>query len=295
MNISTITKISGKVGAALVKRGPELLIGGGIVAFGGAIGMTIKATTDFNNRIVPKYEVETIKIEAETPDAREINKIKYEFCKDTVVAYTPAFILCLISLGCFIENHNLMKKRNVAIVCAYKVLNDSFKNYRTRVIEEYGEDVDYRFKNNLTTSKITEIETDEDGKKKKKKVDVDIITTAPTGYSYIFDDKHYNGNITDVFSTRVQLEMAQESANVILKTRGYITLNEVLRSIGLSETTEGAVVGWQMKGDGDGFVDFRMKQVYDAENPGEVVFMLDFNVDGLIYQDIDKYTRAWGE
>lgn len=293
--MSVITKISGKVGAVLIKHGPELLLGAGVVTFGGAIGMTVKGTTEFNNQIAPKYEIETIKLDAETPDAKELKEIKYNFYKDTAAAFTPAFILSLISVGCFVQNHNLLKKRTIAIACAYKVLNESFNNYRTRVIEEYGEEIDYRFKNGLTTTKVTEIQIDENGKKTKKKVEVDVIKTEPTGYSYIFDSRHYHGNITDVYSTRVQLESAQESANVILKTRGYITLNEVLRSIGLSETTEGAVVGWQMKGNGDGFVDFRMKQVRDADNPEDVVFMLDFNVDGLVYQDIDKYTTMWGE
>ena len=101
-------------------------------------------------------------------------------------------------------------------------------------------------------------------------------------------------NVSNVISARDQLKAAEQSANVLLNARGYITLNEVLRSIGMPETSAGQIVGWQTKGNGDGYIDFRAKQIVDDDDFDKIVFMLDFNVDGPIYQDIDKYNRLRG-
>lgn len=270
------TKILSKGKIRALRAMPDGLVIAGGVAFVGTCVLVAKGAK--------KYE--EIKEETDT---------KPEKVKKAVICYAPAGIVGSLSVGCFTGGHYILKKRNVALVAAYKAVDDSFKNYREAVVEKYGEDEDARLKNGLKVEKESVTEIGEDGKKHKVKKEVEYIDGELNGYSFIFDNDHSMMSVTDPVTARDQLLIAQNSANNLLKARGYITLNEVLRSIGLHETSAGQIVGWQIKGEGDGFIDFGVRQVRSMKDEGGLAYILDFNVDGPIYQDIDKYTKRWGE
>ena len=231
-----------------------------------------------------KYE------EMKKPEDTKTDKIK-----KGVICYAPAGVVGSLTLSCFGGGHKILKKRNAGLVAAYMAVDDSFRKYRSAVVEKYGEDEDIRLKNGIRVEKESVTEVDEEGKKHRVKKEVEYIDEDPIGYSFIFDNEHSMMNVVDPVIARDQLIIAQNSANSLLKARGYITLNEVLRSIGLHETSAGQIVGWQTKGEGDGFIDFGIRQIRSARDEEGLAFLLDFNVDGPIYQDIDKYTRKWGE
>lgn len=283
MNIRVVNMIGGKVVKAfaktkfhVVKAIPDGLVVAGVAGFVGTCVLVVKGTK--------KHE-----------EIKDENDTKLEKTKKAVICYAPAGIVGSLTVGCFTGGHYILKKRNVALVAAYKAVDDSFKKYRSAVVEKYGEDEDYRLKNGLRVEKESVTEIGADGKKHKVKKEVEYLDGEVSGYSFIFDDAHSMMSVDDPVTVRDRLEMARKSAESILIGRGYITLNEVLRSIGLHETSAGAVVGWQAKGDGDGFIDFGIRQIRTMKDDGGLAYILDFNVDGPIYQDIDKYTRLWGE
>ena len=90
---------------------------------------------------------------------------------------------------------------------------------------------------------------------------------------------------------------AQENyANDILRTRGYLLLNEVYKGLGLPQTSAGAVVGWVYDSeDGDGIVEFGNFEVLNYRDHDPVLgrkvtkFVLDFNVDDAIWDQTRKY------
>lgn len=268
------TKMLSKAKFWACKHSPEGLVILGITGFIGTCVLVAKGAK----------RQEEIKDESDT---------KLERTKKAVVCYAPAGIVGSMAVGCFTGGHYILKKRNVALAAAYKVVDESYKAYRASVVEKYGEDEDRRLKDGLIVNKETITEIGDDGKKHKKKTEVEYLDGELNGYSFIFDNEHSMMNVIDPVTARDQLMVAQNSANVLLTARGYITLNEVLKSIGLHETSAGQIVGWQTKGDGDGFVDFGIRQIRTMRDEGGLAYILDFNVDGPIYQDIDKYTHLW--
>jgi hypothetical protein len=93
------------------------------------------------------------------------------------------------------------------------------------------------------------------------------------------------------------LRRQQEYANQLLKSRGYVFLNEVYEMLGLQKAECGQVVGWiydEVKPLGDNYIDFG---IYDLNNEAKRAFvnglersiLLDFNVDGVVYKLIDQY------
>ena len=91
--------------------------------------------------------------------------------------------------------------------------------------------------------------------------------------------------------TRMVLNAEQNYCNDILRIRKWLTLNEVYKRLGLEPTKAGTVVGWIMEDnnkEGDNFIEFKVTQTYRQNEVGnfEEVLLVDFNVDGYIYDRI---------
>jgi hypothetical protein len=74
-----------------------------------------------------------------------------------------------------------------------------------------------------------------------------------------------------------------------------VFLNEVYRAIGADHTQAGSVVGWILSDTGDNYIDFGVfngqdgDRIRDFVNGREGAVLLDFNVDGLIWDKIGKH------
>ena len=57
-----------------------------------------------------------------------------------------------------------MRKRNAGLAAAYVALDKSFKEYRERVIDRFGKELDRELKYNVKSKEIEETVVDEKGK-----------------------------------------------------------------------------------------------------------------------------------
>jgi hypothetical protein len=80
----------------------------------------------------------------------------------------------------------------------------------------------------------------------------------------------------------------------MLRARGHVFLNDVYDSLGIPRSKAGAVVGWVLNrnGEGDNFISFGVfdgttQEIRDFVNGYEGSILLDFNVDGVIYDKIE--------
>jgi hypothetical protein len=118
----------------------------------------------------------------------------------------------------------------------------------------------------------------------------------PNGYSdfaRIYDDGN-PGWAKDPQTNLTFLKYQQAAATQILKSQGYLFLNDVYEMLGFPKTKEGQVAGWiynEKEPIGDNFVDFGIYDVTKAPardfvNGYERSIVLDFNVDGQILEFI---------
>lgn len=301
--ISNLTRTFNRTGLKIKKHSPEILLAAGIVGVVVSGVMACKATLKVNEILdESKQQIDTIHSVAADPNMAE----KYtaeDSKKDLAIVYTqtavkmiklygPSVGLGVVSLGCMIGSNRILSKRNVALAAAYTAVDKSFKEYRGRVIERFGKQLDKELRYNIKAKEIEEVSKDENGHEAVKKEVVDVIEDDPNTYSpyaIVFDDGN-EGWDPDPERTKFFLIQQQNWANERLKAKGHLFLNEVYDMLGARRTKAGAQVGWvydEKNVVGDNYVDFgifdtRRSKARDFVNGYEKVIILDFNVDGYI-------------
>ena len=169
-----------------------------------------------------------------------------------------------------------------------------FKDYRKNVIADKGEEADKRYRFNIRDEEIEEIA--EDGTIVNKTVPV-VGDIDHSIYSRFFDSSCEAWK-DDPEENMSYLIISQQVLTDKLRRDGFLFLNDVYEQLGIPKTPTGQVVGWCM-GMGDDYVDFGLYNVYregkvDAAkarfiNGYESCILLDFNVDGPILDEFQKY------
>lgn len=291
-----------KVELKAIKHSPEILAGVGVVGVVGSLVMACKATTKLSDVLEEsKEQLDKIKEVAADPayeekysqdDAKKDTTITYvQTAMKVTKLYAPSVILCASSLGCLLASNNILKKRNAALSAAYMTVDKSFKEYRKRVADRFGEEVEKEIRYNIKAEEITKV--DEDGNEVTETIKVMDGTDDPNSYSDYarFFDESCAAWQNDAEYNLTFLKAQQQYANDLLKARGRLFLNEVYRMLGIDETKAGQVVGWVYNPDnptGDNFVDFgiynmQRERVRAFVNGYEPNILLDFNVDGVIW------------
>ena len=289
-----------KVGFALKKHSPTILAAAGTVGVVTSGIMACKATTKLST-ILEEHEENVEKIHdyvdehgysedyTEKDGKKDVTIVYTQTGIKLVKLYAPAVALGTISIAAMLGSNHILRKRNIALTAAYTTIERSFKSYRNRVIDRFGENLDEELLYNIKTKEVEET-VDEDGKEKTIKKTVDIVDINDIeDYSRLF----YEGNPgwdPDPRFTMMFLKEQQRYANKLLKKRGYLFLNEVYKMLGFSIIPEGQYIGWIYDEEnpiGDNRVDFGLLDTEDIDtirffNGDERAVLLKFNHDGNI-------------
>ena len=298
---NNVSRKIGKVGLIFKKHSPEIMVIGGVVGVVGSTVLACKATTKLSGILEESKEnVDQIKDYVEENGYSE----KYseeDYKKDLAITYTqtavkvakiyaPAVILGTLSITSILAGHNITRKRNLALSAAYVAIDKSFKEYRARVVERFGEKLDKELRYNIKQGESEEIvRNDEGGEEVVKTATEYADPNTYSEYARFFDDGCL-GWTKDPEANLTFLKQQQNYANDKLKRKGFLFLNDVYGMLGIKPTKAGQIVGWiydEKNPIGDNFVDFG---IYDINRPKnrdfvngyERVILLDFNVDGNI-------------
>lgn len=296
--MKSVNGVASKTVMKLKKHSPEILVVAGIAGTVVSAVLACKATTKVAEILdETKGTLDTIHEGMETGAINGQEYTTEDGKKDTVVVYVqtgmklaklygPAIILGTLSITSILASNNILRKRNVALGAAYAAIDKSFKEYRGRVIERFGEQVDTELKYGIKAKKFEEIEVDpETGKEKKVKKTVMVADpNLQSDYAVYFDSKSRNYETNPDYN-RMFLKAQQAFANDKLQTRGHLFLNEVLDDLDLPRTPAGQIVGWTKDGP-DGYVNFCIVEVERETEDGrhEPALLLDFNVEGNIWE-----------
>jgi hypothetical protein len=293
---TAVTNATGRTGLKIAKHSPEILMVAGVVGIVASTVLACRATLKLDEVVdAAKVTVDRINDAKVSMDPEKYSETDAQ--KDLFITYmqtgvkvfklyAPAITLGVLSISSILYSHKIMKGRNMALMAAFKGVDEAFKSYRKRVVEDLGVEKDREYKYGVKKEVITETITDEKGKTKEVKKVIDVLDGSQ--YAQIFDHNSSNWNKNPDYNMSF-LKANQNFANDILQAKGHIFLNEVYDMVDVPRTQAGAITGW-VKGSGDDFVDFGIFECNMANGESSIGYdraiLLDFNVDGVIWDKI---------
>ena len=156
---------------------------------------------------------------------------KLEVVKNAGPAYIPTIVIGASTIGCIFGANALSKKHQAALVSAYALADNAYKEYRNKVKEMFGEETDQKIRDSIALD---------------KRKDIDVYTPGYTsidtsGEIRLFYEEH-RGKYFE--ATMEAVINAEYHFNRNFAMRGYAFLNEFYEFLGLEETEEGNVLGW---------------------------------------------------
>lgn len=291
---NAITRSLGRTKLKLDKHSPEILVIAGVVGMGVAAVIACVRTKKCDE-VKEELNNDLTEIEDRYNDPNILlydDKVKR---KDTAIAYgkaalgyirvyAPAITIGTVSATAVLCGHNILRKRSIAISAALAEVTDGFNKYRNEVVERFGEEVDKEIRYNVKEKEAKNVTvTDKNGCKIKES----------DGYSEFarFFDESCSGWSKDPERSLIFIRRQQDYANELLKSHGYLFLNEVYKMFDIQPTKAGQIVGWIYDENNPTFVDFGVYNI-DSErarafvNGYERNILLDFNVMGNILDQI---------
>ncbi len=299
--IATVNSKVSKLSFKFKKHSPEIFIISGIVGGIAAAVMACKATTKAG-KVIDKAKDDLDMIHAaidgrvpakenyaEEESKKDITKVYVSTGLSLVKLYAPAVVLGGLSITAILYSNNILRKRNVALAAAYATVDSSFKDYRNRVIERFGDEVDKELKYNIKPLTVQEKTVDENGNEVVTEKTVKVADPGEHNmYTRIFDESSCYWSKTPDYN-QMFLIGRERYANDKLNAQGYLFLNDVLEMLDLPRTKEGQMVGWvkDPKIGRDDYIDFGIFNANKKSNRAfingyEPSIWLDFNVQGNI-------------
>ena len=148
----------------------------------------------------------------------------WEKIKTAAPAYIPTAMIGAATVGCIFGAHSMDKRSQAALVTLYSMVDRSYKQYKEKAAEILGEDADQKIMKAIANDRYTM----EDHK------------PIMNGQARFMD--FYSLQIFD--STLETVATAEKIVNEILRTRGYVFLNEYYAALGIPSIDDDYETGW---------------------------------------------------
>lgn len=300
MNIKTIsnavTRVGGRSLLQTKKHSPQILTVVGVASGIASTVLVAKATlkaqpvlADIRDDVALVKELKTRVNEKGSP-VIDSNEYREELTKTYVRGgikliklYGPGVSFGVIGIVSHVSAQTIMQSRNAGLTAAYVAAEKAFSEYRKRVEASVGTEKERALRYGITEEE--KHDTKAGTVTKVQSIDPNAVSL----YARFFDELNPNWTRVPEYNMAF-LKNHQNYANDLLHARGHVFLNDVYDALGIERSSAGAVVGWVLSKDGDNFIDFGLlrntEAVHQFVNGNEHSILLDFNVDGLIYDKI---------
>lgn len=168
---------------------------------------------------------------------------KFEKVRVAGTAYVPAVVVGTSTIACIFGANALNKRQQAALMSAYALLDSSYKDYKKKVEELYGEDADENVRGELAKDKYDET---------KVEVDKQLFYDE-------FSERYFE-------STMEKVLRAEYDINRTIQIDGGAFLNEFYEFLDIPTIEYGDYMGWSAcemyeYGYGEAWLDFGHQKV----------------------------------
>lgn len=193
-----------------------------VVGAAGVIATTVTAVKATPKAMLLLENAEEVKGEELT---------KFEKVKIAGPAYIPSVVLGTATLACIFGANALNQRQQASLMSAYALLDSSYKDYRKKVDELYGEEAGEQVRAGIAKDKYEE----------------SAITVIEDGSRLYYD--FYSGRYFE--ATPAEVQRAEYEVNRTLMLDGGVFLNEWYQHLNLETLEHGWDVGWSACGNSD--------------------------------------------
>lgn len=164
-----------------------------------------------------------LKLLEQAEDEKGDHLTKTEKVVAAAPAYIPTVIMGATTIACIFGVHIVDKRKQAALVSAYAFLDNSYKEYKKKVKEMYGEDADNDIRTELSKDKYDK-------------------TDIPKNYEddLFFDE--FSGRFFK--STLTKVQRAEYELNRDLVMRDWATINDFYEHLKIPLIDGGDEIGW---------------------------------------------------
>lgn len=264
MGKSGVSKFFRDTWTSVSTHSPQILTGLGIA---GMLTTTVLAV-----RATPK----ALRLIEEKKNAENVDKLSaIDTVKATWKCYIPATVTGAASVACVIGAQSVNMRRNTAIAAAYKLSETALAEYREKVIETIGEKKEKSVREKVAKEKI-----------QKHMAENTEIYITEKGETLFLDPVSGRLFKSDVETIRQAINKI--NYNLTHDILGYVSLNDFYDEIGLSRTSLGDDLGWNI-GAGDGLLEIDLFPEKTEEKVPRPCFCLYYNKNP--YHEFQSYYR----
>ena len=189
----------------------------------GAVGVIATAIT------VATATPKAIKILEKAKEEKGEDLSKLESLVAAGPVYIPSVAIGASTIACIFGANVLNKRQQAAITSAYALMDNSYKKYRSKLQEMYGEEVDAQIREAIVMDDCKDIDVWAPG--------CGAIDRKGERRVFEFNGRYFESTMESVIN-------AEYHFNRNFSLRGDASLNEFYEFLGLSTTEEGSALGW---------------------------------------------------
>lgn len=191
--------------------------GSTILTYAGGVGVV--ATSVMAVKATPKalYLLE----QAREEKGEDLTKMETVRVAGSV--YIPSIIMGISTIACMFGANVMNKRQQAALMSAYAMLDNSYKEYKNKVQELYGQDADRMVKDSIA-------------KDKYERADI-VVDDGMRLFYDEFSGRYFESTTEDVI--RAEYDLNRE-----LASHGGVYLNRFYELLGIDETEAGKTLGW---------------------------------------------------
>ena len=217
----------------------------------GAVGVVFTAV------LTAKAAVKASKILEEAEEDKGAKLTAVETVKVAGLSYIPAAVVGASTIACIFGANILNKRKQASLASAYALINSSYKEYKSKLKELYGEEAHNNIVDSIAVEKCSEIRISDVNLASVYSQDIESDTEPRLFYD------EYSGRYFETTIEKVLL--AEYYLNREYISKGFASLNEFYELLGLETTDYGETVAWDICSD-NYWIDFNHRKTFIGDS-----------------------------